>query len=76
MTDLTYGCTVVSPATGCGASSVAVSTSSGTAVATFGQNAHSTDDGDSGSVNWTLVDKPTVVTGTYTSTATFTISAS
>jgi hypothetical protein len=76
LSDLTYGCTVVSPATGCGASSVAVSTSSGTNVANFGADAHSGDAGDSGSVSWTLVDKPTVKTGTYTSTATFTISAS
>lgn len=76
MTDLTYGCTVVSPATGCGSSGVAVSTSSGTNVATFGNDAHSVDAGDSGSVGWTLVDKPSVTTGSYTSTATFTISAS
>lgn len=76
MSDLTYGCTVVSPATGCGASGVAVSTSTGTSVATFSSDAHSADAGDSGSVSWTLVDKPTVKTGTYTSTATFTISAS
>ena len=76
MSDLTYGCTVVSPATGCGASGVAVSTSSGTSVATFGNDAHSTDSGDSGSVSWTLVDKPSVTAGSYTSTATFTISAS
>ena len=76
MTDLTYGCTVVNPATGCGSSGVAVSTSSGTSVASFGTDAHSADAGDAGSVGWTLVDKPSVVTGSYTSTATFTISAS
>jgi hypothetical protein len=76
LADLTYGCTVVSPATGCGASGTAVSTSTGTSVATFGADAHSADAGDSGSVSWTLVDRTNVKTGTYTSTATFTISAS
>jgi hypothetical protein len=75
MTDLTYGCTVVSPATGCGASGVAVSTSAGTSVATFGADAHSSDTGDAGSIDWTLVDKPGAKTGSYSSTATFTISA-
>jgi hypothetical protein len=76
MTDLTYGCVVISPATGCGSSGQAVSTSSGTNVATFTSDAHSVNGGDSGSITWTLVDKTTVKTGTYTSTATFTISAS
>jgi hypothetical protein len=76
MVDLTYGCTVVAPATGCGSSGVAVSTSTGTNVATFSSDAHSADAGDSGSVSWTLVDRTTVKTGNYNSTATFTISAS
>jgi len=75
LSDLTYGCTVVSPATGC-SSGTAVSTSVGTSVANFVSDAHSSDGGDSGSVNWTLVDRTAVKTGTYTSTATFTISAS
>jgi len=76
LSDLTYGCSVVSPATGCGSSGVTVDTETGTSVATFNSDAHSANAGDSGSVNWTLVDRPDVKTGTYTSTATFTISAS
>jgi hypothetical protein len=75
LADLTYGCTVESPATGCGASGQTVSTSSGTNVASFGADAHSTDAGDAGSLTWTLVDRTSVKTGTYTSTATFTVSA-
>src|SRR6476646_11329251 len=70
MVDLTYGCNVVAPATGCGSSGVAVSTSTGTNVATFSSDAHSADAGDSGSISWTLVDRTTVKTGDYSSTAT------
>jgi len=75
VSDLSYTCTVAASGTGCSSSTVA-STSAGTNVASFGQDAHSSDAGDSGSVSWTLLDKTAVKTGNYTSTATFTISAS
>jgi hypothetical protein len=42
---------------------------------TFGADAHSADTGDAGSTDWSLLDKPSVKTGSYDSTATYTISA-
>ena len=71
--DLAYTCTAAS-GTACG-SSTAASTTSGTSVVTFGADAHSADAGDAGSTAWALADKPSVKTGSYTSTATYTISA-
>jgi hypothetical protein len=44
-------------------------------VATFQKDAHSTKTGDAGSVNWTLTNDPLYKTGTFSATATFTISA-
>jgi hypothetical protein len=70
--DLAYTCTAAS-GTPC-ASSTAASTTA-TSVATFGADAHSADAGDAGTAAWTLVDRPQVKTGSYSSTATFTISA-
>jgi len=74
MTDLTYACTAAVGAA-CSSGS-AVSTTTGTSVITFGADAHSGDSGSSGTTAWTLVDKPGVKTGSYSSTATYTISAS
>jgi len=71
--DLAYTCTAAS-GTAC-ASSTGASTSSGTNVVAFGADAHSGDSGDAGSTVWSLVDKPSVKTGSYSSTATYTISA-
>ena len=71
---LTYTCSVASSGTGCSSAQTA-STTSSTAVATFGADAHSTKAGDSGSVSWTLTNDPLYKTGSYTATATFTISA-
>ena len=71
---LTYTCTVASPATACSSSQTA-STTSQTSVATFGADAHSAQAGNSGSVSWTLTNDPQYKTGSYTATATFTISA-
>ena len=72
--DLAYTCTAPSSGTPC-ASSTAASTSSATSVVAFGEDAHSADTGDAGTVVWTLLDKPQIQTGSYASTATFTISA-
>jgi hypothetical protein len=41
----------------------------------FGADAHSADAGDSGTTVWTLADMPSIKTGAYSSTATYTISA-
>ena len=71
---LTYTCTVASSATGCGSAQTA-STTASSSVATFGADAHSVKTGDAGSVSWTLTNDPVYKTGSYTATATFTISA-
>jgi len=71
---LTYTCTTAS-GTACSSATTA-STSAQTTVATFGADAHSvTVAGDAGSVAWSLTNDPKYKTGTYTATATFTISA-
>jgi hypothetical protein len=71
---LMYTCTVASSATGCGSAQTA-STTSTTSVATFAPDAHSMKSGDAGSVGWTLTNDPVYKTGSYSATATFTISA-
>jgi hypothetical protein len=71
--DLAYTCTAPSSGTPC--ASTPASTSSGTSVVGFGADAHSADVGDSGTAIWSLVDRPQIKTGSYSSTATFTISA-
>ena len=71
---LTYGCTVASPAAAC-TGSVTALTSGTTSVATFGADARSAKAGNTGSVLWNLTNDPVYKTGTYTATATFTISA-
>jgi hypothetical protein len=70
---LTYSCTVSASATPCSANTTA--STSATTVATFAADAHSKPAGDAGQVNWTLPNDPAYPVGTYTSTATFTISA-
>lgn len=70
---LTYTCTVSSPGTAC--SGQTASTAASTPVATFGAGANSTKAGNTASVAWSLTDDPVYATGTYTATATFTISA-
>jgi hypothetical protein len=74
---MTYSCTTASSATAC-TGPVTASTTSATSVATFATDAHSTagaGSSDSGTVSWTLPNDPVYKTGTYTATATFTISA-
>ncbi|HEU0119538.1 MAG TPA: hypothetical protein VFQ91_03360 [Bryobacteraceae bacterium] len=71
---LTYVCTVSAPGTGCTGTQVA-STTVATSVSTFGANASSTSNGNSGSVSWTLTNDPAYRTGSYTATTTLTISA-
>jgi hypothetical protein len=44
-------------------------------VLTFGANASSHDTGDTGTINWTLADRPAYKTGTYSTVVTLTISA-
>ncbi len=69
---------VYSSTVGSGGTNVTNQTASTTAqtnVATYGADAHSSDGGDSGSVSWTLTNKPSYKTGSYSATVTFTISA-
>jgi hypothetical protein len=72
---LTYTCTVSSPGSACTGSQTA-STASSTPFGTWGAGASSTKAGNSASTAWSLTDDPVYATGTYTATATFTISAS
>ena len=71
---LAYTCTVSAPGTACSGSQTS-STTAATAVATFGANAHSTKAGNTGSTAWTLSNDPVYVTGSYSATVTYTISA-
>ena len=75
---MTYACTGALPATPCTGPITALTTGA-TSVATFATDAHSTagtGSSSTGSVTWTLPNDPIYKTGTYTATATFTISAS
>jgi len=72
---LTYTCTVSTPGTACTGSQTA-STTAATSLATFGAGANSTKAGNTASTSWSLTDDPVYATGTYTATATYTISAS
>ncbi|HUS05787.1 MAG TPA: hypothetical protein VMZ52_05815 [Bryobacteraceae bacterium] len=74
VSDLAYTCTAPSSGTPC-SSSTAASTAAATSIVGFGADAHSADSGDSGTAVWTLQDRTAIKTGDYTSTATFTISA-
>jgi len=71
---LAYTCTVSAPGTACTGSQNA-STASSTPFGTWGAAANSSKTGNSASVAWSLTDDPAYATGTYTATATFTISA-
>jgi hypothetical protein len=72
--DLAYTCTALASGTPC-ASSTAASTTLASNVVAFGADAHSANAGDAGTTVWSLLDKPQVKTGAFTSTATYTISA-
>jgi hypothetical protein len=72
--DLAYTCTSPTSGTACGSSTPA-SISTASSVVAFGADVHSADGGDSGTAVWTLADRTITKTGAYTSTATFTISA-
>ena len=72
--DLTFTCTDTASGTPC-AGSAAASDTAAVTVVSFGAGVHSADAGDSGSVGWILADRPAYKTGSYSSTATFTISA-
>jgi len=74
VTGLTYGCGMGATGTACSGTTNAVSISSSLPVATFAAGAHAT--GQSGSVTWALTDNPSWSVGTYTTTVTYTISAS
>ena len=51
------------------------SASSATNIMTFGTNAHSGDSGDSATIAWTLADRPTYKTGSYSTVVTLTITS-
>jgi hypothetical protein len=54
----------------------AQSTSGAINVLTFGAGVNSSNTGDAGTISWTLLDKPSYATGTYSTVVTLTISAS
>jgi len=74
VSDLSFTCTAPSSGTPC-SSSTGASTSTAQSVVGFGPDAHSSNSGDSGTAVWTLADRPQIKTGDYSSTATFTVSA-
>jgi hypothetical protein len=74
---MTYTCTTAASATPC-TGSITSSTTVATAVASFATNAHSAagvGSSDAGTVIWSLPNDPVYKTGSYSATATFTISA-
>ena len=75
---LTYSCTAAAPVTGaanpCG-SSVTASTTAATAVIDFVAGTQSAKAGNSATTSWTLTNDPSYKAGTYSATATYTISA-
>jgi len=86
-TDLTSGAdtiaagdvTFTSSASAGAAQTGTLSKTAGQNVTTFGADAHSASgvgNSSTGQVNWTLPDKPEYKTGTYSTTVTFTVSAS
>src|SRR5690348_7120175 len=72
--DLSFTCTAPSSGTPC-STSTGANTDTAQSVVSFGQDAHSSNSGDSGTAVWSLIDRPQIKTGDYSSTATFTISA-
>ena len=75
-TELTFTCTAAS-GTACSGTQNANTAAAVTVVsfAVSGTGSHSANAGDAATVAWIVADKPSYETGTYTSTATFTISA-
>lgn len=75
---LTYSCTAAAPATGaanpCG-SAVTASTTVATTVIGFAADTQSAKAGNSATTSWTLTNDPSYKAGTYSATATYTISA-
>ena len=76
VSNLTYTCSVAetSEATAC-SGSVTASDLSGTSVLTMGTDGHTADTGDTFSVDWSLANLPSYTPGSYSATATFTVSA-
>jgi hypothetical protein len=72
--DLKYTSATTGVGTG-NPSAVTALVGTATNVLTFGENTRSTQPGDSGAVNWTLVNNPQYETDTYTTTVVLTISA-
>ena len=77
---LTYACAIAAPGTNgsvsnCTAATQAA-TGSATSVATFGADARSLSNGNTGTLNWALTNDPAYKSGAYSATVTFTISAS
>ncbi len=73
-TELTFTCTAASGTACAGAQNA--STSAAVTVVSFTASvagSHSANAGDAATVAWTIIDKPSYETGTFTSTATFTI---
>lgn len=71
---LTYTCVASAPAVSCSGVQTA-STTLQTSIASFGSDAHSADNGNSGTVNWTLTNDPVYRASSYSAVVTFTISA-
>jgi hypothetical protein len=72
--DVSYVAATTGVGTANGTPTVA-SASAGTNIITFGADAHSSDSGDSATISWTLADRPTYKTGTYSTIVTLTITA-
>jgi hypothetical protein len=72
--DLTYMCSSAASGSPC-SGPLAASSTGPTPVVTFAEDAHSTIAGDAAGVAWTLINDPAYPVTTYTSTVTFTISA-
>ena len=72
--DLSFTCGGTGAGTKCSGSQDA-STSTAKNAITFGADAHSANSGDTGTLSWRLQNQPQYETGSYSATATFTISA-
>ena len=68
----------VASTAGAGTANTASTTASATVATnllTFGADAHSSDSSDTGTISWTLADRPAYKTGAYSTVVTLTISA-
>ena len=72
--DLSFTCGGTGAGTKCSGSQDA-STSTAKNAISFGADAHSANSGDTGTLSWSLQNQPQYETGSYSATATFTISA-